>query len=110
MCIALPNQFFDWSADSRILLADVQLGDFCPGAFPGVCNCKADSNLTGAVPGGSILSLKPDTVVRKLIEHRLAPQTAQESVDLLNEIDWCHTQLPPRQWRKGIRNFYYGKS
>ena len=45
-------QFLDWSADSRILLADVQLGDFCPGAFPGICNYKAYSNLTGAVPCG----------------------------------------------------------
>jgi hypothetical protein len=58
---------------------------------------------------GSILNLKPDAIVRKLIEHSLAPQTARQCVDFLDEIDWCHTQLPLRQWLKRIRNFYYGK-
>ena len=59
---------------------------------------------------GSILNLKPDTIVQKLIEHSLAPKTARQCVDFLNAIDWHHTQLPLRQWLKRIRNFYYGKS
>ena len=58
---------------------------------------------------GSILNLKPDSIVRKLIEHRLAPLTARQCVDFLDEIDWRHTQLPLRQWLKRIRNFYYGR-
>ena len=58
---------------------------------------------------GSILNLKTDAIVRKLIEHSLAPETAQQCVDFLDEIDWRHSQLPLRQWLKRIRNFYYGK-
>lgn len=45
-------QFSDWPADGRILLANVQLGNFCAGAFPGICNVKSHSNLAGTVPGG----------------------------------------------------------
>ena len=51
---------------------------------------------------GSILNLQPDAVVRKLIEHSLAPQTARQCVDFLDGIDWRHTQLPLRQWLKRI--------
>jgi hypothetical protein len=58
---------------------------------------------------GSILNLQPDVIIRKLIEHNLAPQTARQCVDFLNEVDWHHAQLPLRQWLKRIRNFYYGK-
>jgi hypothetical protein len=58
---------------------------------------------------GSILNLKPDAIVRKLIEHSLAAQTARQCVDFLDEIDWRHTELPLRQRLKRIRNFYYGK-
>jgi hypothetical protein len=58
---------------------------------------------------GSILNLQPDVIIRNLIEHSLAPQTARQCVDFLNEIDWRQTQLPLRQWLKHIRNFYYGK-
>jgi hypothetical protein len=58
---------------------------------------------------GSILNLQPDVIIRKLIERSLAPQTARQCVDFLNEIDWRQTQLPLRQWLKHIRNFYYGK-
>jgi hypothetical protein len=36
---------------------------------------------------GSILNLKPDTIVQKLIEHSLAPKTARQCVDFLDAID-----------------------
>ena len=58
----------------------------------------------------SILNLKLDTVVQKLIEHSLAPKTAHQCVDFLDEIDWHYTKLPLRQWLKRIRTLYYGKS
>jgi hypothetical protein len=49
---------------------------------------------------GSILNLKPDAIVQKLIEHSLAPQTARQCADFVYEIDWHYTQLPLRQWLK----------
>ena len=74
-----------------------------------VLNIVYESYLEIEREHGSILNLKPDAIVRKLIEHSLAPQTARQCVDFLDEIDWRHTQLPLRQWLKRIRNFYYGK-
>jgi hypothetical protein len=74
-----------------------------------VLNVVYESYLEIKREHGSILNLKPDAVVRKLIEHSLAPQTARQCVDFLNEVDWHHAQLPLRQWLKRIRNFYYGK-
>jgi hypothetical protein len=74
-----------------------------------VLNVVYESYLEIERDHGSILNLKPDAVVQKLIEHSLAPQTARQCVDFLDEIDWRHTQLPLRQWLKRIRNFYYGK-
>jgi hypothetical protein len=74
-----------------------------------VLNVVYESYLDIEREHGSILNLQPDAVVRKLIEHSLAPQTARQCVDFLNEIDWRHTQLPFRQWLKHIRSFYYGK-
>src|SRR5258708_12818539 len=55
---------------------------------------------------GSILNLKPDTIVQKLIEHTLPPKTPRQSVDFLHPIDSHHTHLPLRQCLKRIRNFY----
>jgi hypothetical protein len=75
-----------------------------------VLNVVHESYLEIERDHGSILNLKPDAIVRKLVEHSLASQTARECVDFLDEIDWHHTQLPLRQWLKRIRNFYYGKS
>jgi hypothetical protein len=74
-----------------------------------VLNVVYESYLEIECDHGSILNLKPDAIVRKLIEHSLAPQTARQCVDFLDEIDWRHTQLPLRQWLKRIRAFYYGK-
>jgi hypothetical protein len=74
-----------------------------------VLNIVYESYLEIEREHGSILNLKPDAIVRKLVEHSLAPQTARQCVDFLDEIDWRHTQLPLRQWLKRIRNFYYGK-
>src|SRR5260370_32732831 len=74
-----------------------------------VLNIVYESYLEIEREHGSILNLKPDAIVRKLIEHSLAPQTARQCVDFLDEIDWRHTQLPLRQWLKRIRNFYYRK-
>jgi hypothetical protein len=58
---------------------------------------------------GSILNLKPDSIVQELTEHSVAAETARRCVDFLKEIDWQHTCLPLRQWLKEIRAFYYGK-
>jgi hypothetical protein len=74
-----------------------------------VLNIVYESYLEIEREHGSILNLKPDAIVRKLVEHSLAPETAQQCVDFLDEIDWRHSQLPLRQWLKRIRNFYYGK-
>ena len=74
-----------------------------------VLNVVYESYLEIEREHGSILNLQPDAVVRKLIEHSLAPQTARQCVDFLDGIDWRHTQLPLRQWLKRIRNFYYAK-
>jgi hypothetical protein len=74
-----------------------------------VLNVVYESYLEIECDHGSILNLKPDAIVRQLIEHSLAPQTARQCVDFLDEIDWRHTQLPLRQWLKRIRAFYYGK-
>jgi hypothetical protein len=74
-----------------------------------VLNVVCESYLEIEREHGSILNLKPDAIIRKLIEHNLAPQTVRQCVDFLDEIDWRHTQLPLRQWLKRIRNFYYGK-
>jgi hypothetical protein len=74
-----------------------------------VLNIVYESYLEIEREHGSILNLKPDAIIRKLIEHSLAPQTARQCVDFLDEIDSRHTQLPLRQWLKRIRNFYYGK-
>jgi hypothetical protein len=74
-----------------------------------VLNVVYESYLEIECDHGSILNLKPDAIVRKLIEHSLAPQTARQCVDFLDEINWRHTQLPLRQWLKRIRAFYYGK-
>jgi hypothetical protein len=74
-----------------------------------VLNVVYESYLEIEREHGSILNLKPEAIVRKLIEHSLALQTARQCVDFLDEIDWRHTQLPLRQWLKRIRSFYYGK-
>jgi hypothetical protein len=74
-----------------------------------VLNVVYESYLEIEREHGSILNLKPDAIVLKLIEHSLAPQTARQCADLLDEIDWRRTELPLRQWLKRIRNFYYGK-
>lgn len=58
---------------------------------------------------GSILNLKPDSIVQKLRERTLAPRTARQCVDFLKGIDWSPTQLPLRRWLKSIRDFYHGK-
>jgi hypothetical protein len=71
-----------------------------------VLNIVYESYLEIEREHGSIFNLKPDAIVRKLIEHSLAPQTARQCVDFLDEIDWRHTQLPLRHWLKRIRNFY----
>jgi len=57
---------------------------------------------------GSILNLKPNGIIQKLIEHSLAPKAAHQCVDFSDEIDWPHARLPLRQWLKRIRSFYYG--
>jgi len=58
---------------------------------------------------GSILNLKADIVVQKLIDHSLALQTARQCVDFLDEVDWYRAQLPLRQWLKRIQRFYHDK-
>jgi hypothetical protein len=58
---------------------------------------------------GSILNLKREKIVQRLIDAGLATDTAQRCMSFLDEVDWAASSFPLRDWIRRIRSFYYDK-